>query len=730
VLKLERAILDSFPMSLKAYEITRDRFYDGLYPIWRDDTLKVEFLDGFLGDYPVNDWRLTVYQFLFSSLKRLEDMKGIRSYGERMLAEDSLNPFAYDYLSYLLLEAGIDTVRALELALKAVEMEPSYEKPRHKPDAHWELEKPPLAATARREVATALTALGRLSEAKVWAMEALDCYTPEVSNFSTRASLFYTLGRIQELRGEKEDAMDSFTSALIEGDMTNKWTLKADSSLRDLYLEAYGSENGLMGHARMSAGYRGITFTDVTEEVGLGGRRESRIAWADFNNDGYDEILLGGRVLFLNCSGDSFRDFTDSAGIGTSGVSGAVCADFDNDGNMDFYAISGGKRDKTDRLWKGNGDGTFVDVTSVARDVTDTLSTEGAAWGDYDLDGYVDLYCANYEVWGEVSGLEDRLYHNNGDGTFSRVGRGVGIEPPFGEDRAGRGVNWGDFDNDGDPDIFVSNYRLHENFLFRNNGDGTFNNVAVKQGVAGDETDGWWGHTIGSEWGDFDNDGDLDLVTANLAHPRYIEFSDKTRLYENTGAPEWAFVDRRESSGIKYDETHSDPSWGDVDGDGDLDLYITSIYEERRSFLYENLGEGRFRDITWLSGVRAYNGWGCAFSDFDNDGDLDLFVASGSGGHLFENDGHGNNWIAVSLVGGEKSNRGCVGARVVVSQGERRQVREVQGGKGTTSQHSLVQFFGLGGSSERVDIRVRFPSGKVEEKKDIEVNQRLVIKEE
>jgi hypothetical protein len=485
-----------------------------------------------------------------------------------------------------------------------------------------------------------------------------------------------------------------------------------------------------MEYARRRVGYKGITFTDVTEKMGLGKRGESRVAWADFDNDGYDDLLLSGRALFLNCDGDSFREFTEASGIGLAGATGAVCADFDNDGNLDFYAISGGKGENTDRLWKGNGDGTFIDFTSVAGEVADTLSTEGAAWGDYDLDGFVDLYCANYEVWGEVSGLEDRLCRNNGEGTFSRVGSEAGIAPPFGEDRAGRGVNWGDFDNDGDLDIFVSNYRLQENFLFRNDGDGTFENVAVKLGVAGDENDGWWGHTIGSEWGDFDNDGDLDLVTANLAHPRYIEFSNKTKLYENTGPPEWQFVDRRERSGIKFDETHSDPSWGDVDGDGDLDLYITSIYKERRSFLYENLGEGKFRDITWLAGVRAYNGWGCAFSDCDNDGDLDLFVASGSGCHLFQNDGHGRNWIEVSLVGGEKSNRSCVGARVVTIQGAKKQMREVQGGKGTTSQHSLSQFFGLGTDPEPIDIRVRFPSGKVREERGVPPNQKVTIKEE
>lgn len=728
--ELEGTIIDSFPQSEMAYDIARNRFYDGLYPIWRDDTLKVVFLERFLEEYPVRDWRLTVYQFLLSSLKRLEDVEGIRKYGERMLTEDTLNPFAYDYLSYIMQEMAIDTLHALELAERAIELEPSFKKPLHKPDAHWELEKEPLAAAARREAATALAALGKLEEALMWIKDALRIYAPTLNNYATRASLYYTLGRIQELKGEEESAIDSHIYALVEGDMTNKWAARADTSLKALFVKVHGDDSGIMEYAREVAGYRGITFTDVTQKVGLSGRGESRIAWADVNNDGYDDILASGRVLFLNCGGDSFKDYTDSSGIEGGGARGAVCADFDNDGNIDFYAISGGKGEKTDRLWRGNGDGTFEDVTAVAGEISDTLSTEGAGWGDYDSDGYVDLYCANYEVWGEVGGLEDRLYHNNGDGTFTRVTGEAGIEPPFGEDRAGRGVNWGDFDNDGDMDIYVSNYRLQENFLFRNDSRGGFENVAARLGVAGDENDGWWGHTIGSEWGDFDNDGDLDLVTANLAHPRYIEFSNMTRLYENTGPPEWEFVDVREKAGIKYDETHSDPSWGDIDADGDLDLYITSIYEDRRSFLYENLGGGKFREITWLAGVRAFNGWGCAFSDYDNDGDLDLFVASGSGVHLYRNDGHGNNWLEIKLVGGEWSNRACIGARITVNQGEKKQTREVQGGKGTTSQHSLVQFFGFGSSSDPVDIQVRFPSWKVIERKGVRINRKITLKEE
>jgi len=155
--------------------------------------------------------------------------------------------------------------------------------------------------------------------------------------------------------------------------------------------------------------------------------------------------------------------------------------------------------------------------------------------------------------------------------------------------------------------------------------------------MEGTYVEGWYGHTIGSEWGDFDNDGDLDLICANLAHPRYIKFSDMTQLFVND-LKKNRFYDIRESAGITYDECHSDPSWGDVNGDGYLDLFITSIYPNRISYLYMNNGDKTFSDITYLAGVRTFNSWGAAFSDYDNDGDIDLLVCSDEGIHLFRND--------------------------------------------------------------------------------------------
>jgi hypothetical protein len=371
--------------------------------------------------------------------------------------------------------------------------------------------------------------------------------------------------------------------------------------------------------------------------------------------------------------------------------------------------------------------------------MTDLYTTEGAAWGDYDADGLVDLYLASYErprtedFQDYGVGFPDILYHNEGGGVFANVTEDAGLEPPFGRHLSGRGVNWGDYDNDADLDIFVSNYRLQENLLWRNEGDGTFINVAPELGVSGRETDGWWGHTIGSEWGDYDNDADLDLVSANLAHPRYIEVSDMSMLLTNEGAPSWLFTDGRAARGIKYAETHSDPAWCDIDADGDLDLFITSIYSNCGSFLYRNDGHGRFEDITWLAGARTFNGWGCAASDYDLDGDLDLAVGSGSGFRLLRNDGPAgrggaNHWLRVK-VEGTNSNACGIGARVTVTGAKGAQIREIQGGKGTTSQHSMTAFFGLGADERPVSLEVRFIGGETVVLDGVEADQSIVVRE-
>ncbi|MCK4444822.1 MAG: VCBS repeat-containing protein, partial [Thermoplasmata archaeon] len=379
-----------------------------------------------------------------------------------------------------------------------------------------------------------------------------------------------------------------------------------------------------------------VTFTNVSEQVGLGGVRGSKFSWADYDNDGDQDLLINGKKLFRNNGAPNwdFTEVTTDAGLYGQTSSG-VWADYDNDGWLDFYAAAGLGR--WDILWHNNGDGTFSNVTEEAGGVNDFLPSESAGWGDYDNDGFVDLYVANYE-WTipdpyQSFGTVDVLWHNNGDGTFTNATVAAGIDD-YTNPRQGRGVAWSDYDNDGDLDIYVSNYRLVPNYLWENNGDGTFTDRAPNRGVEGTATrysgSWYWGHTIGSAWGDIDNDGDFDLFTANLVHKDnkwpWVRglFCDDSKLYQNNGSAEnYNFFDIREQAGIPIipagemmydpasgntyyrDELYSSPSFADYDNDGDLDLFVTQVYYlvHGDSHLFRNNGNLTFTNVTEDAGV-------------------------------------------------------------------------------------------------------------------------------
>ncbi len=495
-------------------------------------------------------------------------------------------------------------------------------------------------------------------------------------------------------------------------------------------------------------------FTDVTEASGvvMGGR----MAWGDLDNDGDDDLLLSGPVVWRNDGGGAFTRLEEPLGVPVTGANGGIWADYDNDGCLDFYATghhyfptcdlpsdcieghdclenrctpTGTTELPHDRLYRGHCDGSFTDVSEAAGRPYDYLPTEGAAWGDVDNDGFVDLYVANYETptnWtdGALSiGTPDYLWRNNGDGTFTDVSERSGIRF-MGRGLCGRGVAMADWDEDGDLDIYVTNYRLQGNFFFENQGDGTFENISDENGTMGVMQQGAFGHSIGSQWGDLDGDGRLDLFVANLAHPRFIEFSDKSMLYLNQGPPDWGFTEAREAWGVTYSETHSDPALGDFDNDGHLDLFITDVYVGYLAFLYRNAAGAAFEDVTWASGIRVDNGWGVTFADFDEDGDLDLLA-----NRFYRNDvpdpGH---WLKLRLRG-TRANGAAIGAVVTVRAGDRTWVRQVEGGKGTTTQNPLTLHFGLGevAAVDAVDIRWPRGAGEFQALGPVEADQTLVI---
>ena len=441
----------------------------------------------------------------------------------------------------------------------------------------------------------------------------------------------------------------------------------------------------------------------------------SQVAWGDYDHDGWDDLMTNGPTLYRNNGDGTFENVTTAAGLDGLGCSGVLWGDFDNDGCLDFFGMNSGNSG-ADILVRSNCDGTFTDVTTASL-IDDTQTdidcnadgepehspTPGAAWVDVDSDGYLDLYLANYECSDPYSFYEDRLFRNNGDGTFADWSADHGLT---GMNLAGRGVSPVDVDRDGDMDIFVSNYRLNQNLMYENLDGDQLANRALAWGLAGVWNSGYYGHTIGSAWIDLENDGDWDLIESNLAHPRYYDFSDRTMVLRNDG--EQGFEDIAADAGIYYRETHSNPTVQDFDNDGDWDLFVTCVYDGRFSEMYFNDGTGGFDQVNYESGAIIHNGWGSAASDFDNDGDVDLLAYD-----LFRNDtaAAGNHFLQVRALGGITANWAGIGAVIEVDAGGQTLMSHVSGGSGTGCQDSLYVSFGLGAATQADEIRVFYPGG-------------------
>jgi len=522
-----------------------------------------------------------------------------------------------------------------------------------------------------------------------------------------------------------------------------------------------------------------VRFVEVTREAGVdftyvngaSGHKYmpepmgSGAAFFDYDRDGFlDLYIVNGtyldrdpgddpptNALYRNDGDGTFTNVTDAAGVGDTGYGmGAGVGDYDNDGDRDLYVTNYG----ANVLYRNDGDGTFTNVT-------DAMGAGDAGWGtnaafvDYDNDGDLDLYVANYMDFRIENNRECRqstaraycgptaypgqsgvLYRNDGNAPLVDVTEAAGLSSTAGRQL---GATFGDYDDDGDLDLFVANDKT-PNFLFRNNGDGTFTETGAIAGIAYNE-DGLAESAMGADWGDYDSDGRLDIIVATF------QWLANT-LYHNDG--DGFFTDLTYAAQVGKESLPylgMTAAFMDYDSDGYLDLFVanghldenveeydTAAAYAQKNQLFRNDGDGTFAEVTHQTGpglqVERVS-HGAAFGDLDNDGDVDVFVSDSDTPHctLLRNDGGNQNRYLMIRTKGTRSNRDGIGARLRVVAGDLAQVKEVRSTYGYLSANDLRVHFGLGRRPQADRVEVRWPSGVVQVLEDVAVDQLLTIEE-
>ena len=534
-----------------------------------------------------------------------------------------------------------------------------------------------------------------------------------------------------------------------------------------------------------------VTFTDVTNEAGIdfqhsSGTRSSLLpedmgsgaGFADIDNDGDIDLYIvntpgpftqdgGGNkgnanALYRNNGDGSFTNITRAAGVGHQGYGmGCVFADYDGDADLDLYLTNYG----ANVLYRNNGDSTFTDVTKTAGVGCELWST-GAAFADVDGDTDLDLYVCNYVTY-DLEQLEQMkeeslqsgkpvpsalnphvfdpqdnvFYRNNGDGTFTDTTAETGVAATGG--RSMQAV-FSDFDNDNDLDLYVAN-DTSTNHVYRNTGDGTFADVSDESWAAD------FRGSMGLTAGDYDADGDIDLFMSHWVDEENALYRN---LFKEDGIAERIrFVDESYTA-MLAEESIKQIGWGtaffDYDNDGDLDIFVTngSTFQELKQpevlipqpdALFRNDGDGVFTDVSESTGIAALPlrvGRGATFGDYDNDGDVDIFIVNNHAPPtLLRNEGDRsiltgrNNWLHVKLIG-TGGNRDAIGAKIQVKTSNQTQIREIYAGDSYMSFSSLVAEFGVGNATRIETLQITWQNGETQTRHNIPVNQRIQIRQE